>query len=88
MIPPFRLRATNQWGERHFFCNLGGHWGPGDTRRLIERTTERFENGKEFATIEEAKEILTLSGNAIAIPDAHGVVKGWQVVDAKQEVVK
>lgn len=59
MTPPFRLRATNQWGERHYFCNLGGFWGPTDTRRLIERTTEKFDNGKTFAAPEDAREILT-----------------------------
>jgi len=88
MKPPFKLRATNQWGERHYFCNLGGHWGPGDTRRLIERTTEKFENGKEFETVEAAKEILTLTGNTMAEPDKYGDVRGWQIVDSEQQVVK
>lgn len=88
MIPPFRLRATNQWGERHYFCNLGGFWGIGDTRRLIERTSEKFSNGKEFATVEEAMEVLTLTDNKVAQPDEQGGVKGWQIVDADGVVVK
>ncbi len=80
MKPPFRLRTTNPNEPWHYFCNLGGFWGPGDTRRLIERTTSKFENGKEFSTPEEAKEILTLSDN---------LTNGrWQIVDAEQQVVK
>lgn len=88
MTPPFRLRSTNKWGERHYFCNLGGFWGPGDTRRLIERTSEKFANGKEFETVDAAKEILTVSDNKVAEPDRYGQVVGWQIVDANEEVVK
>ncbi len=79
MTPPFKLRTTDP-RDRHYFCNLGGYWGAGDTRRLIERTTSNPANAKEFETVDGAKEILTLSDN---------LKNGrWEIIDANGEAVK
>lgn len=84
----YKLRFTNVWGERYWLANLGGFWGPGDTRRLIERTSSRAEQGREFASAELARETLTISGNSATKPDKHGVVVGWQVIDADGKPVE
>lgn len=80
MTPPFKLKYTNQHHEVTYLANLGGHWGPGDTRRLIERVTTKFENAKEFATVAEAHETLVVTDNVTN--------KMWQIVDADGNAVK
>ncbi len=80
MIPPFRLRTTSKFEGPFFFCNLGGWWHPGDTRRLIERTTSTPADAKEFATAEEAREILTVTDNL--------KTGRWEIVDSDGQVVK
>lgn len=74
---PFKLRFTNPYGERFFFCNLGGFWGPDDTRRLIERTTTISAQAREFATTDEAKETLVAAGKP----------GGWEIMDADGRAV-
>ncbi len=76
----FKLKYTNQYHEVSYFCNLGGFWGPTDTRRLIERVTSKAENAKEFATVEEAREVLALTDNAKN--------EKWAIIDAAGNVVK
>lgn len=83
----YRLKFTNPWNEVHWFCNLGGNW-PASNNRLIERTCTRQEDARTFDTIEAAKEVLTITANPIAVPDAHGIVQGWQVVDENGVAVK
>lgn len=69
--PPFRLRFTNQWGEVHYFCNLGGFWPHDLTRRLIERTSPDWAQARAFETPELARETLVVAGQP----------RGWVVVD-------
>ncbi len=80
MTPPFKLRHTNLWNSVTFFANLGGFWGPGDTRRLIERVVEKPENARVFDTVEEARDVLVLSDNLNS--------KHWQIIDAEGKPVK
>lgn len=83
---PFRLKFTNQWegrwtdehGSVFYFCNLGAMWPHYPTRRLIERTTRYMREAREFATIEEAREVLVAAGQP----------RGWEVVDSKGEAVE
>lgn len=88
MTPPFKLRYTNKWREITYFSNLGGFWGPGDTRRLIERVTTNADFSKEFASVEDAREVLSMSGNQVATPDKDGVIIGWQIIDATGRAAK
>lgn len=76
--PPFKLRFTNTWGEKFFFQNLGGFWGPHDTRRLIERTSSQRAQGREFETVDAAKEVMQSSQMG----------EGWQIIDGDGNVVE
>lgn len=76
----FKLKYTNQWNEVTYLANLGGVWGPNDTRRLIERVTTNIANAKEFDTVEAAREALAITDNAKN--------PMWQVVDATGAAVK
>lgn len=60
----YLLKHTNSYGEAHYFQNLGGFWPrPGDTRRLIEKTTAVLAEARTFETREAAREVIVEAGN-------------------------
>lgn len=74
----FALKHTNAYGETYWFCNLGNMWPHDPTKRLIERTSRRREQGREFASLHECREVLATAGRP----------SGWQVVDSEGRSVE
>ncbi len=84
---PLVLRFTNNWpdrwteeaGKSFFFVGLGDCWpvSKHPNRRLVRETTRNRTQAKEFASLEEAREIIALTGAThFEIVDAGGRV--WE----------
>lgn len=64
------LRFTNPYGEVFYLQNLGNIWPHAPERRLIAATTPDRAKAREFATKDEATEVLVQAGGPA----------GWEVV--------
>jgi hypothetical protein len=84
---PFVLRFTNNWndrwteeaGQQFFFTGMGDFWPSSKhpNRRLVRPTTRKRDEAKEFASVEEAREVIALTGAThFEIVDAGGRV--WE----------
>lgn len=59
------LRYSNAYGERYYFCHLGGQWASRPALRLIESTNRdaKHPEVRRFATEAEAAETLAVAGS-------------------------
>jgi hypothetical protein len=67
----FILRFTSHQDQsKWYFQNLGDQWPGRPACRLIERTTQDINHARQFATEQEAKDILSIAGGP----------KNWEIV--------
>lgn len=57
-----------------YFVRAGEQWPSDPSRRMIDATTQRIEEARQFTTEEEAREQLCKCGNP----------PGWETVEVKQ----
>ena len=66
---------TKHTAPFYFFVRLGEQWHNNPRLRYIDATTPDRSEARQFATEEEAREVLVVSGNSPVAGDA----KGWTI---------